>query len=326
VFFTVTTLAALVVPIISAVNVSLVGVAVTTTVGALPVPVRFSVCGEFDAVSVIVSVPVRVPTLVGVNVTLAVQLPPPASVLPHVLVSAKSPVVANEIVVDSPPVFFTVTTLAALVVPSVCAANVSVVGVAVTITGAVPVPVSFTVCGEFVALSMTVTVPVSVPAAWGVNVTVTEQLAPALRVAGQLLVCAKSPVDAIVIGVATVPVSFTVTTLPALVVPTICAANVSLAGVAVTMTTAATPVPVSFTVCGEFVAVSVIVSVPVRVPAVVGVNVTLTVQLAGDGPNVPVQVPAVSAKSPVVPKEIDVDPVPVFFTVTTLAALVVPSA
>jgi len=69
----------------------------------------------------------------------------------------------------------------------------------------------------------------------------------------------------------------------------------------------------------------VIVSVPVRVPVAVGVNVTLTVQLAGDGPSVPVQVPSVSAKSPVVPNEIDVDPVPAFLTVTVLAALVVPT-
>ena len=84
--------------------------------------------------------------------------------------------------------------------------------------------------------------------------------------------------------------------------------------------------PVSFTVCGEFVAVSVMVSVPARLPVAVGVNVTITVQLAGDGPKVPVQVPAVSAKSPVVPNESEVGPVPVFFIVTVLAALVVPTA
>jgi hypothetical protein len=40
VFFTVTTLAGLVVPIVCAAKVSLVGVAVTTTVAAAPVPVN----------------------------------------------------------------------------------------------------------------------------------------------------------------------------------------------------------------------------------------------------------------------------------------------
>jgi hypothetical protein len=63
----------------------------------------------------------------------------------------------------------------------------------------------------------------------------------------------------------------------------------------------------------------------VRVPVAVGVNVTLTVQLAGDGPSVEPQVVLWIAKSPLGAMERDVDPVPVFFTVTILAALVVPT-
>ena len=43
---------------------------------------------------------------------------------------------------------------------------------------------------------------------------------------------------------------------------------------------AATPVPLSVTVCGEPVALSVIVSVPVRLPAAVGVKVMEMVQPA----------------------------------------------
>ena len=38
------------------------------------------------------------------------------------------------------------------------------------------------------------------------------------------------------------------------------------------------PVPVRLTVCGEFVAWSVMETAPVRVPAAVGANVTFTVQ------------------------------------------------
>jgi hypothetical protein len=43
------------------------------------------------ALSVTVNVPVRVPEVVGVNVTLIVQLEFPASELPQLLVCAKSP-------------------------------------------------------------------------------------------------------------------------------------------------------------------------------------------------------------------------------------------
>jgi hypothetical protein len=94
------------------------------------------------------SAPVRVPVAVGVNVTLTVQLAGEgASEVPQLVLStAKSPLAAMESDVDPVPVFFTVTVLAALVVPTVCLANVSLVGVAVTTTlAAFPVPVSFTV-------------------------------------------------------------------------------------------------------------------------------------------------------------------------------------
>jgi hypothetical protein len=136
-----------------------------------------------------------------------------------------------------------------LVDPTAVDVNASLAGVIVMTTGSVPVPVSFTVCGEFIALSVTVNEPVRVPVTVGVNVTVTEQLAPALSVVGQLFVCAKSPVGfEMVTGVDMLPVFFTVTTFPALVVFTVCAANVSLAGVVVTVTMPATPVPVKLTV------------------------------------------------------------------------------
>lgn len=92
--------------------------------------------------------PVRLPTLSGVKVMEIVQFAGEGpSVFPQVLVWAKSPL-AGEIVigVDKVPVFFTVTTLAALVVPTACDVNVSVVGVAVTTTlPAFPVPVRLTI-------------------------------------------------------------------------------------------------------------------------------------------------------------------------------------
>ena len=61
------------------------------TAGAVPVPVRLTVCGLPVALSVRVTAAVRVPLAVGVKVTLIVQLAPAATELPHVLVCAKSP-------------------------------------------------------------------------------------------------------------------------------------------------------------------------------------------------------------------------------------------
>ena len=53
---------------------------------------------------------------------------------------------------------------------------------------AIPVPVSDTVCGLPVALSTTESVPVLVPTAVGVNVTLIVQNAPIARLVPQLLV------------------------------------------------------------------------------------------------------------------------------------------
>ena len=133
---------------------------------------------------------------------------------------------------------------------------------------------------------MTETDPVRVPVVVGVNVTDIVQLLPLpAKVVPHGVVppatAAKSPLAPKESDVlAAVPVFLTVTIFAALVVPTVCAANVSLAGVTVTITVPSeAPVPDRLTVCGEFVAWSVIAIEPVRVPVVVGVNVTFTVQV-----------------------------------------------
>jgi hypothetical protein len=62
-------------------------------------------------------------------------------------------------------------------------------------------------------------------------------------------------------------------------VPTLCAGKVNEAGERLT-TGVATPVPVRLTVCVAGLALSVMVTTPVLVPAAVGLKVTLRVQLA----------------------------------------------
>ncbi len=59
--------------------------------GAMPEPVSETDWGLLEAASVMVSVPVRVPAAVGVKVTLTVQLELAATLVPQLLVCAKSP-------------------------------------------------------------------------------------------------------------------------------------------------------------------------------------------------------------------------------------------
>ena len=68
-------------------NVREVGERLTVT----PDPVRLALCGLLLALSVTVRVPVRVPVAVGLKVTLIVQLDAAATLVPQVLVCAKSP-------------------------------------------------------------------------------------------------------------------------------------------------------------------------------------------------------------------------------------------
>src|SRR5207302_2905439 len=72
------------------------------TAGAVPFPLRGSICGLPPALSPSDSVPVRAPKAVGVKVTLMVQFPPAAKVaglvgqaFAPVLVAAKSPEVGR---------------------------------------------------------------------------------------------------------------------------------------------------------------------------------------------------------------------------------------
>jgi len=95
---------------------------------------------------------------------------------------------------------------------------------------------------------------------------------------GQLDVCVKSPaleIPEIVSG--TVWLFCRAMLLPALVVLITWLGKERLAGDRLTGTV---PVPLNFAVCGEFAALSLTVSVPVRAPGAVGVKVMEIVQLS----------------------------------------------
>jgi len=157
----------------------LVGVIVTGD--AEPVPLRLMECGLPAALSVMVTAAARAPAPVGVNVTEIVQFPLlAATVLPQVLLSAKSPLFAPvtamlEMVSGPLPELVSVTDCAELAVPNAWLANVRLVLDRFTTGVAAPVPLRVIVCGDPAALSVIVTEAVRVPAAAGTKVTLMVQ-------------------------------------------------------------------------------------------------------------------------------------------------------
>jgi hypothetical protein len=316
----VTDCAALVVPTAWLLKVKLVGE--TLTAGAVPVPVNETVCGLLLALSVTEIDPVRDPVAVGAKVTEIVQVPATATDEPQVLVWLKSPLAAIVVIVSvADPEFVSVTVWAALVVVSGWLPKLRLVGEKLTAGAVVPVPVSETVCGLPVALSVIETAPVRDPAAVGVKVTEIVQVPADATEAPHVLVWLKSPLAAmLVMARAAVPVLVSVTDCAALAVFRTWFPKLKLVGAR--LTAGAVPVPASETVCGLPVALSVTVTEPVRDPVAVGVNFTEMVQFAATATELP-QV-LVWLKSPLAAILAIVSVAdPVFVSVTDCAALAV---
>ena len=70
-----------------------------TSISYCPVPVNFASCGVLGALSLTAKADVRVPFAVGVKVTEIVQLPPAGTLLPQLLVWAKSPKLSPEMLI-----------------------------------------------------------------------------------------------------------------------------------------------------------------------------------------------------------------------------------
>lgn len=267
---------ALVVSTSWSVNESAVG---ETAIAGTPVPLKVICCGLPAALSEMEMLPISLPSMVGVYVTEIVQLSPAPSDELQLFVCAKSPVVEKLMFSNVPvPVLVSVTVWAALVVLRTWLPKLSVVAERLT-NDATPVPCKAIDCGLPEALSVIATEPRRRPSASGANVIAMAQFAPAATEVPQLLVCPKSPAATIEMTVrVAVPVLVSVTLCAELDVPTCWPLNVKL--VAERLTAGARPVPVRPTVCGLLEALSIIVTVPLRVPVVVGVKVAEMVQLA----------------------------------------------
>jgi hypothetical protein len=228
-----------------------------------------------------VSVPVSGPVAMGEKLTLIVQEPPAATLPPQLLVWPKLALAAMPVMASAAlPVLLRVTGCDPLVVPKFWLPNVRLPGeTPATEAVATPVPVKLTVCELPLALSVIVKVPVRVPAAVGVKVTLIVQLAPALTLLPQVLVWEKSPL-AVMLEMVSValPVLVRVTICAVLLVPDNWAEKVSEEDDK--LTAGPVPVPLKPTVCGLFAALSVIVRLAVSVPRAKGAKVMLIAQFA----------------------------------------------
>jgi hypothetical protein len=268
-----------------------------------PDPTSAMLC-VFGMLSVIITAPVRVPVAVGIKVTTIVQVPlgPRVVEAEQVVVgsSAKSPLALTAVMLRLLVlVLVSVAVCGALVVFSVWLPNVSAVPDKPT---PIPTPLRITLRGLPAALSATVSVPTCVPTTVGVNVTLIVQLSPAPTELPQVFVCVKFPVVVMpVISSGAFPWLVSMTPC-VLLVPTNWLPNDRLVGVSSTKGAVALPSPLRLTVTGLLGSLLAIVSVPVRVPAAVGVNVTPTAQFEAAPRGVEVEqvvVPASRAKSPV---------------------------
>jgi hypothetical protein len=157
-----------------------------------------------------------------------------------------------------------------------------------TLAAVAPVPVSEIDCGLFAALSDTVRLADRLPVVDGLNVTDTEQDAPAASVLPQVVVRVKSagfaPETAMLeIVNAAAPEFVRVTDFDELAVPTVCEPKLRLVGERPALGAGAAPVPLSGALCGLAAALSAIVKLAVLVPVAEGENVTDTVQDAPAG-------------------------------------------
>jgi hypothetical protein len=137
---------------------------------------------------------------------------------------------------------------------------------------ATPSPVSAIVAGEFVALLVTFTLPLTLPAVFGANVTSTVAVCPGAIVAPLAPPLVVIPVPLFVTPESRTllfPVFFNVTA-KVCELPTISFPKLKLAGVAVSVRVAVSPVPVTVIVKVLFDALLSIETVPATYPVTVG--------------------------------------------------------
>jgi hypothetical protein len=195
---------------------------------------------------------------------------------------------------------------------------------------ALPVPLALIVCGLPTPLLMTVIVAVRAPATDGLNVTPTEQLAPALTVVQELVAMVNSAgllLTTLDTDTAVPPMLVIVMLLTALVVDTVWLAKLIDAGIESWPGVAtALPMPLTPTVIEPPLRATVMLAL--SAPATVGWNATLKLQLAPAASGTLVQVLTESGKwveSGVLAVTADAAALPALVIVTVVGGLVAPT-
>ena len=268
-------------PVFTVPKSRLPGVTDIVRLAAIPVPLSATVFGEVGALLTSEMLPVALPAVCGANCTLKVVDAPAFKESGRVSVPVLKPlpVTLNCVMVKVPVPLFLSCSVCEFGEPIVTLPKFTLAGVTVN-AACRPVPL-MGITALVPCVVVTVTLPVTVSAAVGLNVRLSAAVWPGVRVLGVVIPLA---VTSFALTVICEMVTFALplfvrVTLFALGVPALTFPKLRLEGVAEMVTEAATPVPLSETVVGEFGALLAIVTLPVRLPAVAGANRTLNVAL-----------------------------------------------
>jgi hypothetical protein len=254
----------------------------TVWVGAaVPVPVAESVVVEGDALLVKVRVAVSEPVISGLKVTVNDALCPAGMVA-----GSDKPLIANNELFELAPVTVTLAPLAVRIpvaVPLVPSTTLPTAMVEVALSCpvvTVPVPDRGIVSVGLEPVEVTVTLPLTLPAETGANVTLKVALCPEESVAGVEIPLTEKPDPLLATFeiVSVDPPVFVTVSDNTCFVPSGTDPKLKLAGFAPSAP-GATPVPDNGTDNVGFVALEVMVTLPLALPAVTGANVTLKVAL-----------------------------------------------
>jgi hypothetical protein len=251
--------------------------------GELPVPERGMVNVGFDALEVIVTLPLFAPLDGGVNETLNVALCPPVNVTGVEIPLTLNPVPLTatcEIEMLVLPVFVTVSDRV-WVWPVCTLPKLRLVGFAPSAPAATPVPDRAMFRVGFDAFEVTATLPLTAPATVGANETLKVALCPEVRVTGVVMPVRLKPEPlAATCEIVTLPLPVLVTVSERVcLLPTATLPKLRLVGFEVSVPETAAPVPESGMFNVGFDAFEVTATLPLTAPAAVGANETLKVAL-----------------------------------------------
>ena len=250
--------------------------------GAVPEPESETARGELVALLVMLTLPEKLPLVVGANVALREVACPGASVRgnanPELLNPVPLMLICERDTLELPE--FVSVTLCVAVAPVVMLPKLSEVGDALSwTTGETPAPARETITGELGVLFTSVRLPEKLPAARGLKPTVNAEDPPGRTESGNVspeYVKLVPPSRAWVTLRFAVP-GLLIVSIWVLVTPTATLLKFTLPGI--TENCGCTPWPLSEIVAGELVALLTTLRLPVTLLAVAGAKLTISARL-----------------------------------------------